>query len=138
MLLQPKRTKYRKLKKRYLTNQLVETKNNKLKFGCFGIKILKATRLTARQIESTRQSINRYLKRNGKLWITIFPHIPITKKPTENRMGKGKGNVEFWSVPIKAGTVIFELEGNISPVKAEIALNRGRSKMPVKSKVVFL
>jgi len=137
MLLRPKRTLHRKLKKSYLTNQLVETKNNTLKFGRYGIKVLEATRMTARQIESIRQCVNRNLKRKGKLWITIFPHIPVTQKPTENRMGKGKGSVEFWSAPVKAGTIIFELEGNILPSKAQIALNKGRAKLPVKSKVIF-
>ena len=138
MLLQPKRTSYRKSKKSFLTNQLIETKNNILKFGKYGIKVLEATRLTARQIESVRQCVSRNLKRKGKLWITIFPHIPVTQKPTENRMGKGKGNIEFWSAPVKAGTVILELEGNVLSTRANIALHKGRAKLPIKSKVVSL
>ena len=123
MLLRPKRTLYRKLKKSYLTNQLVETKNNTLKFGRYGIKVLEATRMTARQIESIRQCVNRNLKRKGKLWITIFPHIPVTQKPTENRMGKGKGAIAFWTSQVEAGQILFELTTN-SP---DIALQASKT-----------
>jgi large subunit ribosomal protein L16 len=135
MFLQPKRTKHKKLKKKYLTN-LLATNGFTLNFGKFGIKALEATRLTARQIESVRQTINRQLSRKGKVWITIFPHIPVTSKPTENRMGKGKGSVDFWCAPVKAGKVIFELGGNVSELEAKAALKKGCAKLPIKTTIV--
>jgi len=135
MFLQPKKFKYKKLKKTYLTN-LLNTKNSRLKFGNYGIKAQEATRLTAKQIESVRQTVNRQLNRKGKLWITIFPHIPVTSKPTENRMGKGKGSVEFWCAPVKAGTILFELGGKISEVEAKVALKKGCAKLPIKTIVI--
>lgn len=135
MFLQPKKYKYKKQKKTYLAN-LLTTKSSRLKFGNYGIKAQEATRLTAKQIESVRQTVNRQLSRKGKLWITIFPHIPVTSKPTENRMGKGKGAVDFWCAPVKAGTILFELGGNVSGVEAKIALKKGCSKLPIKTTVI--
>jgi large subunit ribosomal protein L16 len=135
MLLQPRQFKHRKLKKRYLNNQLIETKSNFLRFGEIGLKALAGTRLTARQIESVRQCINRNLSRKGKIWITVFPSIPVTSKPTENRMGKGKGSVSYWSAPIKAGTILFEITG-VSQTQAKVALLKGASKLPIPTKIV--
>ena len=135
MLLQPKQVKYRKLKKRYLKNQLVETKSNYLRYGSIGLKAVKAGRLTARQLESVRQCINRNLSRKGKIWITVFPSISVTSKPTENRMGKGKGNVDYWSVHVKAGTILFEISG-VALLQAKAALSKGASKLPVTTKII--
>lgn len=135
MFLQPKRTKYKKLKKVYLT-KLLATSGYKLQFGTFGIKILKATKLTAKQIESIRQTVNRQLNRKGKVWVRVFPHIPITSKPTENRMGKGKGSVDYWCAPLKAGTILFEVGGNVSDIKIIESLKKGCSKLPVRSRII--
>lgn len=135
MFLQPKRTKYKKLKKVYLT-KLLATSGFKLQFGNFGIKVLEATKLTAKQIESIRQTVNRQLNRKGKVWVRVFPHIPVTSKPTENRMGKGKGSVDYWCVPIKAGTILFEVGGNIPSIKIIEALKKGCSKLQVRTRII--
>ena len=86
---------------------------------------MEATKLTAKQIESVRQTVNRQLNRKGKVWVRVFPHIPVTSKPTENRMGKGKGSVDYWCAPVKAGTILFEVGGNASNVKILEALKKG-------------
>jgi large subunit ribosomal protein L16 len=135
MFLQPKRTKYKKLKKVYLT-KLLATSRSTLEFGNYGIKVLEATKLTAKQIESIRQTVNRQLDRKGKVWVRIFPHIPVTSKPTENRMGKGKGSVDYWCAPIKAGTIVFEVGGNVSGIKIIEALRKGCSKLPVRARII--
>ena len=135
MFLQPKRTKYKKLKKVYLT-KLLATSCFKLQFGNFGIKVLEATKLTAKQIESIRQTVNRQLNRKGKVWVRVFPHIPVTSKPTENRMGKGKGSVDYWCAPIKAGTILFEVGGNVPSVKIIEALKKGCSKLQVRTRII--
>jgi large subunit ribosomal protein L16 len=135
MFLQPKRTKYKKLKKVYLT-KLLATSCFKLQFGNFGIKVLEATKLTAKQIESIRQTVNRQLNRKGKVWVRVFPHIPVTSKPTENRMGKGKGGVDFWMSPLKPGTILVELGGSVSESKSLRALTKARAKLPVNSVIV--
>jgi len=135
MLLQPRKTKFRKLKKRFLKNQIIETKSTHLRFGNLGIKVLESFRFTARQLEAVRQCVNRDLKRKGKIWLMIFPSIPVTGKPTENRMGKGKGSVDYWIAPVKAGTVIIELTG-VSLIKGKTALQKGINKLPVKAKVI--
>ena len=135
MFLQPKRTKYKKLKKVYLNN-LLATSGSTLQFGDFGIKLLEATHLTAKQIESVRQTLNRQLKRKGKVWLRVFPHIPVTSKPTENRMGKGKGSVDYWCAPMKAGTILFEVGGNVSDVQIKEALKKGSSKIQVRTRII--
>lgn len=135
MFLQPKRTKYKKLKKVYLT-KLLATSRSKLQFGNFGIKALESTKLTAKQIESIRQTINRQLNRKGRVWGRVFPHIPVTSKPTENRMGKGKGSIEYWCAPVKAGTILFEVGGNVSSVKIIEALKKGCSKLQVRTQII--
>ena len=132
MFLQPKRSKYKKLRKGALSR--LEFKKNKLKFGCIGLKTLESGFITARQIESARQTINKKIKKKGKLWLRIFPDYPITKKPTETRMGKGKGSVSHWSAKVKGGTVIFELHG-VSIKIASIALKGGSSKLSLKTKI---
>lgn len=134
MLLQPKKIKFKKLKKNYLSNSL-ETKACFLEHGFVGLKALESHRITSRQIEAVRQCMNRELKRKGKIWIKIFPHIPVTQTPTENRMGKGKGSVAFWCAPVKVGTVLFEITG-VPLVKAKQALTKGSHKLPIKTKII--
>lgn len=136
MFLQPKRNKYKKLKKCFLKNQKIETKLNKLCFGLYGLKILESIKISASQLEMIRQLVNRGMSRKGKLWICIFPAIPITSKPTENRMGKGKGNVSYWVSPIKAGTVLFEIQG-ISKQESFIVLKKLQKKLGFKTKIIF-
>ena len=104
-------------------------------FGNIGLKANQSGRITARQLESARQAIVRKIKRKGKLWINIFPNIPVTKKPTEVRMGKGKGNVDYWAAKVSIGTVLFELTG-ISIQNAKAAFRTGRAKLPIKTIIV--
>jgi len=136
MLLQPKKSKYKKQKKNFLLKK-VTNRNTELTFGTYGLKVLESTRITARQIESVRQNINRSLSRKGKVWVKIFPHIPVTSTPTENRMGKGKGAVDFWCSAVKGGTVIIEIGGNIEPNLARISLKKGSDKLRVKTKIII-
>ena len=131
MLLQPKKTKYKKIKKGRLSKF---TYKNNLSFGTIGLKSLDSGLISARQIEAARQAISRKIKKKGKLWIKIFPNIPITKKPTEVRMGKGKGNVSHWSAKIKGGTVIFELCG-VNKKTAFKAFKTGSSKLPIRTQM---
>jgi len=135
MLLQPNKVKFKKLKKNYLTNCL-ETRACQLHQGFIGLKALESLRITARQIEAGRQCINRELGRRGKIWVNVFPHVPVTSKPTENRMGKGKGAVEYWCAPVKIGTILFEITG-VSFLKAKQALLKGSNKLPIKTKIVL-
>ena len=108
-MLSPKRTKHRKTFKNIPVT--LKHSNNQLSFGSFALKSLGFARLTAKQIEAARRAITRKVKRKGKLWINVFPHIPVTSKPTEVRMGKGKGSLSYWCCPLKPGTLIFELDG---------------------------
>mgnify|MGYP001229368259 FL=1 len=133
MFLQPKKTKYKKIKK---GNKLkFNFKNNKLKFGDIGLLSIESGIITARQIESARQIINRKIKRKGKVWIRVFPNLPVTSKPTEVRMGKGKGNVSHWCVKVASGTMLFEIcnDNSYDSIKA---LNSGKHKLPVKTKII--
>ena len=129
-MLQPKRTKFRKQQKG--RNVGVATRGNKVSFGEFGLKALDYARITARQIEASRRAINRYIKRGGKVWIRLFPDKPITKKPVEVRMGKGKGNVEYWVAQVKPGTVLFEIEG-VDLETARSAFLLAAQKLPIKT-----
>jgi large subunit ribosomal protein L16 len=129
-MLQPKRTKFRKQHKGRNTG--IAVKGSSVSFGEFGLKSLSRGRLTARQIESGRRAINRHVKRGGKLWIRIFPDKPITKKPLEVRMGKGKGSVEYWVAQIRPGTMLFELQG-ISEEMAREAFELAAAKLPLKT-----
>lgn len=132
-MLQPKRTKYRKQQKlRY--NGLAH-RGTKVSFGSFGLKAVTGGRITNRQIESARIAMNRYMKREGKVWIRIFPDKPITAKPLEVRMGKGKGALDHWVCPIKPGRVLFEIDGVSEEVAAE-ALRLAAQKLPVQCKFV--
>ena len=134
MLLQPKKTKYKKHRKGTLPR--LEYKKNKLRFGSIGLKSTQSGLITSRQLESARQAINRKIKKKGKLWIRIFPDLPITKKPSEVRMGKGKGSVDHWSAKVKGGTVLFEVCG-INRKIAQAAFKTGGAKLPVKTRLFF-
>jgi len=136
MLFQPRKIKYKKLKKCFLRKQCIETKVNKLKFGTIGLKFLESTKISAAQLEMLRQIINRAINRKGKVWIRLFPMIPVSSKPTENRMGKGKGAIKYWVLPIKAGTVLFELQG-LSVQEATLALTKVKRKLSNKTKIIF-
>lgn len=129
-MLQPKRTKFRKQHKGRNTGQA--TRGYAVSFGEFGLKSMTRGRLTSRQIEAARRTITRHVKRNGKLWIRIFPDKPITKKPLEVRMGKGKGSVEYWVAQIKPGTMLYEIQG-VSENLARKAFRLAAAKLPVKT-----
>jgi len=132
-MLQPKRTKYRKQHKGRIKG--LATSGASLAFGAFGLKALAPERLTARQIEAARRAISRHLKRQGKMWIRIFPDVPVSKKPLEVRMGSGKGSPEWWAARVKPGRILFELDG--VPVKlAREALELAAAKLPIKTKFV--
>ena len=131
MLLQPKRVKYKKIKKGRLAKFSYK---NDLDFGTIGLKSLESGFISARQLEAARQAIARKIKKKGKLWIKIFPFFPITKKPTEVRMGKGKGNISHWAAKIKGGSVIFEVCG-INKKTAIKAFKTGSAKLPVKTQI---
>ncbi len=133
MFLQPKKTKYSKVKKGKLRK--LEFKKNKLQFGSVGLKAVNSAVLTARQIESTRQAISRKIKKKGKIWIRIFPDLPITTKPISARMGKGKGSLSHWSARIKGGTMLFEICGIKDYKIIKNALRTGGAKLPVKTKI---
>lgn len=131
MFLQPNRVKYKKIKK----GKLVKfSYKNKLNFGTIGLKALESGFISARQLESARQAIVRKIKKKGKLWIKIFPSLPITKKPAEVRMGKGKGNVSHWVAKIRGGSVLFETCG-INRKNAIKAFKTGSAKLPVKTQI---
>jgi large subunit ribosomal protein L16 len=133
-MLQPKRTKHRKVQKGRLKGNA--TRGTRINFGDFGIKALEQGHITSRQIEAARVAITRRMKRAGKVWIRIFPDKPITKKPAETRMGKGKGAPEYFVAPVKPGRVLFEVGGGVTREIAQEALRLGRHKLPVKTKFV--
>ena len=133
MFLQPKKLKYKKIRKGRLSK--FEFKANILKFGTIGLKAAESGTITARQIEAARQAIVRKSKRKGKIWIRIFPCLPITRKPTEVRMGKGKGSVAYWAAKVKSGTVLFEMCG-VENNRAIPAFKTGGAKLPIKT-IIF-
>lgn len=133
-MLQPKRTKFRKQMKGRMKGNA--GRGNQLSYGTFGIKSLDSSFLTARQIEAARIAATRFMKREGSLWIMIFPDKPITKKPLEVRMGKGKGAVEFWVAVVKPGRVMFEVSG-VTLETAKEALRLAAQKLPVKTKFIM-
>jgi large subunit ribosomal protein L16 len=135
-MLQPKRVKYRKVQKGKGQLQGISNRGHRLSNGMFGIKSLEQNWLTARQIEAARVAATRYMKREGQLWIKIFPDKPITKKPLEVRMGKGKGAPEYWVAPIKPGRMLFEI-GGVSLEIAKEALRLAAQKLPVKTKFII-
>ncbi|MES2491451.1 50S ribosomal protein L16 [Stenotrophobium rhamnosiphilum] len=129
-MMQPKRTKFRKQMKG--TNKGLAFNGNKVSFGEFGLKSTEHGRITARQIEAARRVITRYVKRGGKLWIRIFPDVPVTKKPLEVRMGSGKGNVEYWVAKVQPGKMLYEMEG-VTEEEARKAFRLAAAKLSVKT-----
>lgn len=132
-MLQPKRTKYRKRQKG--RNRGLATNGTDVSFGEFGLKATSRGFLTARQIEAARRAITRHVRRGGKLWIRVFPDKPISKKPVEVRMGKGKGNVEYWVAPVQPGKMLYEIQG-VSEDVAREAFERAAAKLSVQTKFV--
>lgn len=132
MLNGPKYTKYKKVKKGTLKK--LEFKSNCLKFGTIGLKAAESGIINSKQIEAARQAITRKIKRKGKVWIKIFPYLPITSKPSNVRMGKGKGNISHWGARVQGGNVLFEICG-INFNTAVIALKTGGAKLPIKTKI---
>lgn len=129
-MLSPKKTKFRKAHKGRIHG--IATRGNTLAFGQFGLKAMQPERITARQIESARIAITRYTKRVGKVWIRIFPDLPVSQKPAEVRQGKGKGNPEYWAARVKPGRVMFEIDG-VSEAVARRAFELGANKLPIKT-----
>ena len=134
MPLMPKKSKHRKVQKG--RNRGKATRGNTISYGEYGLQALEAGLITGNQIEAARVAMTRYMRRDGKVWIKIFPDKPITRKPAGTRMGKGKGNTEFWVAPIKPGRVMFEIAG-VSETIAREALRLANNKLPVKTKFVM-
>ena len=132
-MLQPKKTKFRKAHKGRIHGNAKG--GTDLAFGQFGLKSQEPERVTARQIEAARRAITREMKRQGRVWIRVFPDLPVSKKPTEVRMGKGKGAVEFWAARVKPGRIVFEIDG-VSEETAKEALRLGAMKLPITTRVV--
>ena len=132
-MLSPKRTKYRKAHKGRIHGDAKG--GTALNFGAFGLKALEPDRITARQIESARRAITRSMKRAGRVWIRIFPDVPVSQKPAEVRMGSGKGSPEFWVCRVKPGRIMFEIDG-VAPELAREALTLGAAKLPIKTKFI--
>ena len=132
-MLQPKKTKFRKAFKGRISGA---TKGGAdLNFGQFGLKAMEPDRVTARQIEAARRAMTRHMKRAGRVWIRVFPDVPVTKKPTEVRMGKGKGGIEFWAARVAPGRIMFELDG-VPVALAREALTLAAAKLPIKTRFV--
>ncbi len=132
-MLQPKRTKFRKAHKGRIHG--ASKAGTQLNFGTYGLKALEPERVTARQIEAARRAITRAMKRTGRVWIRIFPDVPVSKKPAEVRMGSGKGTPEFWVARVAPGRIMFELDG-VSSEMAHDALTLGAAKLPIRTKIV--
>ncbi|MDR1476025.1 MAG: 50S ribosomal protein L16 [Holosporales bacterium] len=132
-MLSPKRTKFRKAFKGRIKGRAMTGVD--VSFGSFGLKAIEPSRITARQIEAARRAISRYIKRAGRVWIRIFPDLPISKKPAEVRMGSGKGSPEFWACRVHPGKVMFELDG-VSEEVAQAAFEIAAAKLPIRTKFV--
>ena len=132
-MLQPARTKYRKAYKGRIHG--FASRGNILNYGAYGLKAMQPDRVISKQIEAARVALTRYMKRTGKVWLRIFPNIPVSKKPTEVRMGKGKGAPEFWACRVKPGRIIFEIDG-VSESVARVALYKASTKLPIKTKFI--
>lgn len=132
-MLSPKKTKFRKAHKGRIHG--LAKSGSTLAFGAYGLKALQPERITARQIEAARRAISRAMKRQGKVWIRIFPDVPVSKKPLEVRMGSGKGSPEFWAARVRPGRIMFELDG-VSEETAREALSLAAMKLPIKTKFV--
>ena len=133
MLLQPKKTRYRKAHKGRIHG--LASRASELNFGQFGLKAMRAGRLTARQIEAARRAMTRHIKRGGRIWIRMFPNIPVSSKPAEVRQGKGKGNPEYWIARVKAGRILYEMEG-VTESLAREAMTLAGAKLPIPTKFV--
>jgi large subunit ribosomal protein L16 len=133
-MLQPKRTKFRKQHKGRIKGEAKG--GSDLTFGTYGLKATQPERVTARQIEAARRAMTRHMKRQGRVWIRIFPDVPVTSKPTEVRMGKGKGSVDYWACKVKPGRIMFEIDG-VSEEVAREALRLAAMKLPVKTRTVL-
>ena len=133
-MLLPKKTKFRKVRKG--KNDGVATRGHYLAFGDYGLQAVGNERITSRQIEAARTTMSRYIKRGGKIWIRIFPHTPVTRKPQDVKMGSGKGNPEFFVAKVKTGTVMFELQG-VDEATAREAMRLAGHKLPVKTKFIM-
>ena len=134
-MLQPKRTKYRKAHKGRIHG--TATRCNLLNYGSFGLKAIEPERIISKQIEAARVALTRYMKRQGKVWTRMFPNIPVSKKPVEVRMGKGKGSPEYWACRVKPGRILFEVDG-VSEAVAKIALYKASAKLPIKTKFIII
>ena len=132
-MLQPARTKYRKAHKGRIHGNA--SRCNKLNYGAYGLKALQPERIISNQIEAARVALTRYMKRTGKVWTRVFPNIPVSKKPVEVRMGKGKGSTEFWVCRVKPGRILFELDG-VNEITAKEALYKASAKLPIKTKFI--
>ena len=132
-MLQPARTKYRKAHKGRIHGNAFRC--NKLNFGAYGLKALQPERIISKQIEAARVALTRHMKRAGKVWTRVFPNIPVSKKPTEVRMGKGKGAPEFWVCRVKPGRILFEVDG-VNEIIAREALYKASAKLPIKTKFI--
>ena len=132
-MLQPKKTKFRKAHKGRIKG--VATSATSLNYGTYGLKALEAERITARQIEAARVAMTRFMKRAGRVWVRIFPDVPVSKKPAEVRQGKGKGAVEFWAAKVRPGKILFEIDG-VSKNLAMSAFELASAKLPIKTKFV--
>jgi len=132
-MLQPKRTKHRKLHKGRIKG--LAKGGSDLNFGTYGLKAIEPERITARQIEAARRAMTRHMKRQGRVWIRIFPDTPVTSKPVEVRMGKGKGSIDFWACKVKPGRVMFEIDG-VTEVVAREALRLAAMKLPIKTRTI--
>ena len=132
-MLQPKRTKYRKAHKGRIHGKA--SRGNLMNYGAFGLKALEPERVISKQIEAARVALTRYMKRQGRVWTRIFPNIPVSKKPIEVRMGKGKGSPEYYACRVKPGRILFEVDG-ISEEIAKVALYKASAKLPIKTKFI--
>jgi large subunit ribosomal protein L16 len=132
-MLQPKRTKFRKQHKGRIHGAAKGA--TALNFGAYGLKAVDPERVTARQIEAARRAITRHMKRAGRVWVRLFPDVPVSKKPTEVRMGKGKGTPEFWAAKVKPGRIMFEIDG-VPEIVAREALRLGAAKLPVRTRFI--
>ena len=132
-MLQPKRTKYRKAHKGRIHGKA--SRGNLMNYGAFGLKALEPDRVISKQIEAARVALTRYMKRQGRVWTRIFPNIPVSKKPIEVRMGKGKGSPEYYAYRVKPGRILFEIDG-VSEEVAKVALYKASAKLPIKTKFI--
>ena len=132
-MLQPTRTKYRKAHKGRIHGYA--TRGEIMNYGTYGLKAIQPERVISKQIEAARVALTRYMKRTGRVWTRIFPNIPVSKKPTEVRMGKGKGNIEYYACRVKPGRILFEIDG-VSEAIAKEALYKASAKLPIKTKFI--